>query len=81
MEKKENEATVMFLNNIANEVEKNRNLSKEDVNRLKNIFTQKKFSGIEKCCYNLVIKLGMSGNPELRTLASEFNVILNNACK
>lgn len=76
-----NESTAMFLSNIANEVEQKRELSKEDVNQLKSIFTQKKFSGIEKCCYNLVIKLGMSGNPELRALASEFNVILNNACK
>lgn len=76
-----NESTAMFLSNIANEVEQKRELSKEDVNQLKSIFTQKKFSGIEKYCYNLVIKLGMSGNPELRLLASEFNVILNNACK
>lgn len=76
-----NESTAMFLNNIAIEVEQKRNLSKEDVNQLKNIFRQKKFSGIEKCCYNLVIKLGMSGNPELRTLAGEFNNILNNTCK
>ncbi len=61
-----NESTAMFLSNIANEVEQKRELSKEDVNQLKSIFTQKKFSGIEKYCYNLVIKLGMSGNPELR---------------
>ncbi len=36
-----NESTAMFLSNIANEVEQKRELSKEDVNQLKSIFTQK----------------------------------------
>ena len=71
----------MFLRQVVTEVEHTKELAPDIVNRLKNIFSKKKFDGIEKCSYEVVIALGMSGNPELRLLASEFNVILNNACK
>lgn len=71
----------MFLRQIVTEVEHTKQLDAEAINRLKNIFLKKKFNGIEKCSYEVVIALGMSGNPELRSLASEFNVILNNACR
>ena len=71
----------MFLRQAISEVEHSKQLSPDAVNRLKNIFSKQKFNGIEKCCYEVVIALGMSGNPELRTLAGEFNAILNNACR
>lgn len=71
----------MFLREITNLLEHKQEIAPEALNRLKNIFSKKKFSGIEKCSYEVVIALGMSGNPELRTLAGEFNNILNNACK
>ncbi len=71
----------MFLRQAISEVEHSKQLAPDAINRLKNIFSKKKFDGIEKCCYEVVIALGMSGNPELRTLAGEFNAILNNACR
>lgn len=71
----------MFLRQITSEVEHRKELTPDALNRLKNIFSKKKFNGIEKCCYEVVIALGMSGNPELRSLAGEFNATLNNTCR
>lgn len=71
----------MFLRQVASDVEHTKQLAPDAINHLKNIFYKKKFNGIEKCSYEVVIALGMSGNPELRSLASEFNAILNNTCR
>lgn len=70
-----------FLKRVIIEIEQRRSIAPKVLNRLKNLFLKKKFTGIQKCCYEVVIALGMSGNTELRALASEFNAILNNACR
>lgn len=71
----------MFLRKVVTEVEHTKQLDADSINRLKNIFSKKKFNGIEKCSYEVIIALGMSGNQELRNLAVEFNGILNNYCR
>lgn len=71
----------IFLRRIKTAVEHEQELPLSELNRLKNIFSKKKFKGIEKCCYEVVIAFGESNNPELKTLAIEFNGILNNFCK
>ncbi len=70
-----------FLKRVIIEIEERRSIAPKVLNRLRKLFLKKKFSGIQKCCYEVVIALGMSGNTELRALASEFNAILNNACR
>lgn len=88
MEKQEKTATGspvlqdnIFLRKVTNEVEHTKQLSEDALSQLKKIFSRKNFKGIEKCSYELVIALGLSGNQELRILANEFNGILNNFCK
>lgn len=71
----------MFLRKAITEIERTKQLAPSSVNRLKNIFSKKKFNGIEKCCYEIVIALGRSGNTTLKTLAIEFNNTLNNSKK
>ena len=69
-----------FLKKVIIVIEQ-KNITPNVLNRLRKLFLKKKFTGIQKCCYEVVIALGMSGNTELRALASEFNAILNNACR
>ncbi len=71
----------IFLRKVKTEVEHSRQLPEESIARLKKIFSRKNFKGIEKCCYEVVIALGMSGIAELKILAMEFNTILNNSCR
>ena len=71
----------MFLREITTIVEHEQEIAPEAMNRLKNIFSKKKFNGIEKCSYEVVIALGKSEIPEFKALAKEFNLILNNARK
>ena len=71
----------IFLRKVTSIVEHKQEISPDVLNRLKNIFSKKKFNGIEKCSYEVVIALGMSGNPQLRSLAEEFNETLNNTCR
>ncbi len=71
----------IFLRKVTSIVEHKQEISPDVLNRLKNIFSKKKFHGIEKCSYEVVIALGMSGNPQLRSLAEEFNETLNNTCR
>lgn len=71
----------IFLRKITTAVEHESEIKALDMNRLKNIFSKKKFKGIEKCCYEVVIAFGESNNPEFKALAIEFNGILNNYCR
>lgn len=71
----------IFLRKVKTAVEHEEKIEAIDMNRLKNIFNKKKFKGIEKCCYEVVIAFGESNTPELKELAIEFNGILNNFCR
>lgn len=68
----------MFLRGVINELEQAKAISPENLTKLKNVFSSlKSFKCGEKYLYEVTIAMGISHQPELVTLAKEFNNILN----
>lgn len=71
----------IFLRKVTTEVEQKKTISLLNMEKVKKIFSKKCFKGIEKCCFELIIAMGTSENPELESLAKELNLCMNNAKK